>query len=1102
MRCRCLLSGLLPLLLLLHLASALFSDELAREPQPDWWQKDASLKDVFFLDARLGWAVGSHGTLLRTIDGGITWIDGSAGVDDTQNAAAQVPLSEKIQRSNNREWVHRPEPKTERQAFSTSFESVCFADQNRGWAVGGSQIPGLNHSRAMVVTTRDGGQTWQPLGNQLVPRLKVVSFPNPANMRNGWAVGEVDPATGASVFFTTSGGSVWAAQKTQHMPAIKRAASVGNRFVVVDQQGQLGIVANNRFEYAVVSTRFAPVINDLVMTNPKEGWAVGSNGAVVKTRDGGITWKPAAWARHIPVSHCEFRTLCRNQNDIWVGGTAGRFLFRIDAETDIATKVELPEAATVNRIRFADSQNGWAVGDYGMIFATRDGGQNWKLQRRGAGKATAQVESLIFCESSEKLPLEFLARACVEKGKRVAVRVFVQPNEETNFDAVRFACERLGARSVEPIVVSPDRPEKENFLIGTIVQQIRHLRPSLVVSAGGDLAPVVGHAIEAASQAKAFEPQLQLGLSPWQSRWFTELTLSPNATTGSDRFLPQVGMHLSDVLLVSTMATAKDSGLQRAMSWSERNFSLKFGRGLEQQFINESPLDEIESARGFSRSIAASNLSQIRSMAQKRTTIDRLVKLVELSPRDAGAFQNELRHFAFSLTSDPVSQRAAGLWMLQLSDRLMQSGYPQQAVDCLEMLVQTFPGHSLTEVASTRLAKHFASEEWALIASKYPQATSASQGVATAQRIATTAAPQSHVQQASVGEGRTEYRWTKPDVQRQLDDAAEVPISNRVNPETTPEPPSQFDPNTVDLTVDISPEALAANADAIATIDTALEGSPTPPIEHPTVDMKILRNGRFLKAARYFSRIGQKNPGLVQRNDFRFIQAHIVRQIGKTQPESGSNPGHYFELIHKQGTPRDAFGVAAAVESELIANSFSEELQNVAPRTSERPLLDGLAKENIWQGGQSLRGGNVRFAYDDQHLYLFVECSLLKPRASQQPPGKRSREIRQRDAKLDNDFVTISLDCDRDLSSAWHIRVDQTGQIQESCDFLLAWNPKIFAAHHVSEKSWSVEMAIPLSELGDLETLMPLKPWWVTAHRSLNGAVATVPEDTRVLVFR
>ena len=67
-------------------------------------------------------------------------------------------------------------------------------------------------------------------------------------------------------------------------------------------------------------------------------------------------------------------------------GQRGHILRSADGQS--WTQVDVPVNAMLNRVRFRDDQNGWAVGHDATILATTDGGQSWSLQHYDpAGKA-------------------------------------------------------------------------------------------------------------------------------------------------------------------------------------------------------------------------------------------------------------------------------------------------------------------------------------------------------------------------------------------------------------------------------------------------------------------------------------------------------------------------------------------------------------------------------------------------------------------------------------------------------------------------------------------------------------------------------------------
>ncbi|MFN8134478.1 MAG: YCF48-related protein [Bacteroidales bacterium] len=113
--------------------------------------------DVFFITPQKGWAVGMDSTILRTVNGGLTW----------QRTELTV--------SNN--WY---------------FRSVFFIDEMHGWAVG---VYGV------IMLTDDGGVTWKEVVNGHGETLQSVFF---FDAINGWAVGDA-----GTVLRSIDGGYTW-----------------------------------------------------------------------------------------------------------------------------------------------------------------------------------------------------------------------------------------------------------------------------------------------------------------------------------------------------------------------------------------------------------------------------------------------------------------------------------------------------------------------------------------------------------------------------------------------------------------------------------------------------------------------------------------------------------------------------------------------------------------------------------------------------------------------------------------------------------------------------------------------------------------------------
>ena len=62
-------------------------------------------------------------------------------------------------------------------------------------------------------------------------------------------------------------------------------------------------------------------------------------------------------------------------------GAAGVVLLSDDGGVQFRQARHVPVDSTLTAVSFADAQHGWAVGNWGVIIATKDGGETWTLQR-------------------------------------------------------------------------------------------------------------------------------------------------------------------------------------------------------------------------------------------------------------------------------------------------------------------------------------------------------------------------------------------------------------------------------------------------------------------------------------------------------------------------------------------------------------------------------------------------------------------------------------------------------------------------------------------------------------------------------------------------
>ena len=126
-----------------------------------------NLENILFVSPTIGWVIGSYGTILHTTDGGETWNKHNPGVD------------------NNLFGIH-------------------FFDEKTGWICG---------QEGLILHTNDGGKTWNQQKTDSIDNLHDIIF---VDETVGWAAGEY-----GAILHTTDGGKTWKASKVGGSGAIK-----------------------------------------------------------------------------------------------------------------------------------------------------------------------------------------------------------------------------------------------------------------------------------------------------------------------------------------------------------------------------------------------------------------------------------------------------------------------------------------------------------------------------------------------------------------------------------------------------------------------------------------------------------------------------------------------------------------------------------------------------------------------------------------------------------------------------------------------------------------------------------------------------------------
>lgn len=145
-------------------------------------------------------------------------------------------------------------------------------------------------------------------------------------------------------------------------------ARSGDRLVAV---GRRGLVLTSDLNGQVWQQAEVPVSCDLVALHfptPQRGWAVGHDGVILHSADGGLRWSRQADGRSLADAmraHYEQRL------------QAGH----ADAQTWVEQARRWQSDGPIHplfSVWFEDERRGWVGGAFGLLFRTRDGGQHWE----------------------------------------------------------------------------------------------------------------------------------------------------------------------------------------------------------------------------------------------------------------------------------------------------------------------------------------------------------------------------------------------------------------------------------------------------------------------------------------------------------------------------------------------------------------------------------------------------------------------------------------------------------------------------------------------------------------------------------------------------
>ncbi len=370
------------------------------------------LLDITFVNEKNGWAVGNRGIILHTGDGGKTWAiqseikavlkslfflnekEGWAVGADGKQSSHEIKVQGIVLHTidGGKKW------ETVNISINRLITSVYFINPQTGWLLAGDE----------VYRTTNGGKKWE---ESKLP-VELPFFGSPGHSRraeiplkwdrgcifftddkNGWAVIGL-----GSIFHSKDGGKTWVDQlHAGSSYALNRISFMDKRsgctagstiFCTADEgktwKEKLGVLP----EHSKRIDDFLVQIHGISFPRSSFGWAVGDDGQIMKTEDGGKTWKMAARR-----DECGSAVFFVDKKTGWIYAPRDYTTYICRTDDGGRTRQNQEVGIWVRGLFFSDSSTGWAVGTieernerkeidkvYGVIKYTADGGKTWSTQ--------------------------------------------------------------------------------------------------------------------------------------------------------------------------------------------------------------------------------------------------------------------------------------------------------------------------------------------------------------------------------------------------------------------------------------------------------------------------------------------------------------------------------------------------------------------------------------------------------------------------------------------------------------------------------------------------------------------------------------------------
>ncbi len=364
---------------------------------------DQNLNAVYFPSATVGYTVGRAGTIFKTTDAGANWTELTSGYNGyifdlvfvSETTGYVVGESGIIRKTtdggsswqtvspNSSKTLYGIDvnPSGGLTAIGENGVKLYSSDNGANWSVQGGTpdlpfLAGISSTASKTIAVGQNGAmlktenyiAWQNLQIGPLFHIYAACSPSPGKL---FAVASSSTSAG-KILESSDTGNTWVSREIGSMYALDLDFLNNSTGYAVGMQGVIYKTVNGGLLWETQASNTIRWLYGVDFVNENVGVAVGEWGEVVKTTNGGATWTICN-----STTLADLRDVYCKTDQVWFAvGEAGRIIKTTDAGTtwtDVTSNTELLLVA----IHFVNENIGFMLNSSGGIIKTTDGGNTW-----------------------------------------------------------------------------------------------------------------------------------------------------------------------------------------------------------------------------------------------------------------------------------------------------------------------------------------------------------------------------------------------------------------------------------------------------------------------------------------------------------------------------------------------------------------------------------------------------------------------------------------------------------------------------------------------------------------------------------------------------